>query len=229
MFERTAWGDEAATAAEVTALQVFRDLFAAEALRPGEPISVGTLAVAFTDLRGSTRYYRDVGDAPAFGFVLEHLDVLREAVAAEGGSVVKVDGRRDHGRVLARPVSAVRAMQAAQQAVAGRPLALKVGIHSGPCIAVTRTACSTTSARRSTSPPGSSRSRPATTSSSPQPSSPIRGRRAVAAGRADRRTAEGFRGRGARAVADSGRLMTAVASAQTVPALRRAAPNRSRD
>ena len=35
----------------------------------------------FTDLRGSTRYYREVGDAPAFGSVLRHLDVLRDAVA----------------------------------------------------------------------------------------------------------------------------------------------------
>jgi Family of unknown function (DUF5939) len=58
ILERTAWTDDAATAAEVTALQVFRDLFAAEALRPGEQISVGTLTVLFTDLKGSTRLYR---------------------------------------------------------------------------------------------------------------------------------------------------------------------------
>src|SRR5205823_15074513 len=70
VLERTAWSDQAATAAEVTALQVFRDLFASEALRPGEPISVGSLAVVFTDLKGSTRYYREIGDAPAFGSLL---------------------------------------------------------------------------------------------------------------------------------------------------------------
>jgi class 3 adenylate cyclase len=38
--------------------------------------------------------------------------------------------------VFPRPVAAVRAMLEAQRAVAGRPLALKVGIHAGPCIAV---------------------------------------------------------------------------------------------
>src|SRR5207253_6781043 len=92
VLERTEWSDRAATAAEVTALQVYRDLFAAEALRPGEPISVGTLTVVFTDLRGSTRFYRDVGDAPAFASVVEHLDVLRRAVAAEEGAVVKAMG-----------------------------------------------------------------------------------------------------------------------------------------
>jgi class 3 adenylate cyclase len=135
VLERTAWSDDAATAAEVTSLQAFRDLFAREALRPGEPIAVGSPTVVFTDLRGSTGYYREVGDAPAFGSVLEHLDVLRSEVAAEGGAVVKSMGDAIMA-VFARPVCAVRAMLAAQRAVAGRPLTLKVGIHSGPCIAV---------------------------------------------------------------------------------------------
>ncbi len=55
MLERMAWTDQATTAAEVTALQMFRDLFSSEALRPGEQISVGTLTVLFTDLRDSTQ------------------------------------------------------------------------------------------------------------------------------------------------------------------------------
>jgi class 3 adenylate cyclase len=135
VLERTAWSDQAAPASEVTALQLFRDVFATEALRPGEPISVGSLTVVFTDLRGSTRFYRNVGDAPAFGSVLEHLDVLRQAVTVEEGAVVKAMGDAIMA-VFPRPVSAVRAMLAAQREVAGRPLALKVGIHSGPCIAV---------------------------------------------------------------------------------------------
>ena len=53
ILERFAWSDQAAIAAEVTMLQLFRDLFANEALRPGEQIAVGKLAVLFTDLRGS--------------------------------------------------------------------------------------------------------------------------------------------------------------------------------
>jgi class 3 adenylate cyclase len=135
VVERTEWSESAATAAEVTALQLFRDLFSSEALRPGEPISVGTLTVVFTDLRGSTRFYRDVGDAPAFGSVVEHLALLREAVAAEDGAVVKAMGDAIMA-VFPRPVSALRALQAAQRAVDGKPLALKVGIHTGPCIAI---------------------------------------------------------------------------------------------
>jgi class 3 adenylate cyclase len=135
ILERTEWGDGAATAADVTALQVFRDLFSSEALRPGEPVSVGSLTVVFTDLRGSTRFYRDVGDAPAFGAVVEHLAVLRRIVSAEEGAVVKTMGDAIMA-VFTRPVGAVRAMLEAQRAVADKPLALKVGIHTGPCIAI---------------------------------------------------------------------------------------------
>lgn len=92
VVERTVWSDQAATAAEVTALQAFRDLFASEALRPGEELAVGRLTVAFTDLRGSTRLYRELGDAPAYGSVVGHFDVLRGTIAEEGGALVKTIG-----------------------------------------------------------------------------------------------------------------------------------------
>ncbi len=141
IIERTAWGDQAVTAAEVTALQVFRDLFSAEALRPGEQISVGSLAVLFTDLRDSTALYREIGDAPAFGRVMAHFDVLHDAVAEHGGAVVKTIGDAVMA-VFRRPVGALNAILQAQREFShetqdGRPLRLKAGIHFGRCIAVT--------------------------------------------------------------------------------------------
>jgi class 3 adenylate cyclase len=141
VLERTAWSDQAATAAEVTALQIFRDLFSTEALRPGEKISVGALTVLFTDLRNSTQLYREIGDATAFGRVLNHFDVLRRAIAEEDGAVVKTIGDAVMA-VFREPVRAVRAMLRAQHELAnpqdGRdPLTLKAGLHMGPCIAVT--------------------------------------------------------------------------------------------
>ncbi|MSR83541.1 MAG: adenylate/guanylate cyclase domain-containing protein [Candidatus Latescibacteria bacterium] len=138
--ERTAWSDQAVTAAEVTALQRFRDLFAEEALRPGEKISVGSLTVLFTDLCGSTRLYNQIGDAPAFGVVMSHFDVLLRVVAEEEGALVKTIGDAVMA-VFRRPVAALRAMLRAQQELAASPetegLQLKVGLHYGPCIAVT--------------------------------------------------------------------------------------------
>jgi class 3 adenylate cyclase len=141
ILERTAWSDDAATAAEVTALQMFRDLFATEALRPGEQISVGTLTVLFTDLKNSTRMYREIGDATAFGHVMNHFDVLKQVIAEEDGALVKTIGDAVMA-VFRQPVSALRAMLHAQQRLASptegrQALSLKAGIHTGPCIAVT--------------------------------------------------------------------------------------------
>jgi class 3 adenylate cyclase len=141
ILERTAWSDEAATAAEVTALQIFRDLFASEALRPGEQISVGTLTVLFTDLKNSTRLYREIGDATAFGRVMNHFDVLKTAIAEEDGALVKTIGDSVMA-VFRQPAAALRAILHAQQQLAFpqsgmQPLILKAGLHTGPCIAVT--------------------------------------------------------------------------------------------
>jgi len=141
ILERTAWSDEAATAAEVTALQVFRDLFAREALRPGEQISVGTLTVLFTDLKNSTRLYREIGDATAFGQVMSHFDILKEVIAAHDGALVKTIGDAVMA-VFRQPSGALKAMLSVQQRLANppdgtQPLNLKAGLHVGPCIAVT--------------------------------------------------------------------------------------------
>lgn len=141
ILERLAWGDQAATAAEVTALQVFRDLFSNEALRPGEQISVGTLTILFTDLRNSTQLYREIGDATAFGRVMNHFDVLKKIIAEEDGAIVKTIGDAVMA-IFRRPASALNAMLTAQRMLASppagvAPLTLKAGIHTGPCIAVT--------------------------------------------------------------------------------------------
>jgi class 3 adenylate cyclase len=141
ILERMQWTDQATTAAEVTTLQLFRDLFASELLRPGEQISVGSLTILFTDLRDSTAFYRSIGDAPAFAQVLDHFAVLRAAIDAEGGAIIKTIG----DAVMAafrQPCAALRAMLRAQAQLAApangaMPLHLKVGMHFGPCIAVT--------------------------------------------------------------------------------------------
>jgi len=137
-LERTTWSDQAATAADVTALQVFRDLFATEVVRPGEEISIGSVTLMFTDLRDSTRLYRRIGDASAFGRVREHFEILEKAIAAEGGAIVKTMG----DAVMAtfrQPISALKAVWKAQSIIAerGEPMLwLKVGLHKGPCIVV---------------------------------------------------------------------------------------------
>lgn len=141
LLERMTWNDDAATAAEVIALQEFRDLFSAEALRPGEAISVGSMTILFTDLLDSTRLYRLMGDAPAFGRVMDHFSVLRAAMEEEEGALVKTIGDAVMA-VFRSPAAAIRTVLRAQKVFASMPAGitrddLKAGIHFGPCIAVT--------------------------------------------------------------------------------------------
>ncbi len=142
MLGRLEYADSAVTAAEVTALQTFRDLFSGEALRPGESISVESLTILFTDLKGSTAMYRALGDAPVFKRVMDHFDLLRESVRTHHGALVKTIGDSIMA-VFTDPVNAVRSgldmLEAIEQYNAQHmtKLILKMGINKGACIAVT--------------------------------------------------------------------------------------------
>ena len=92
IIEKMAWSDQDATAAQVTTLQTFQDLFFSEALRPMEQIAVTNLTIMFADLKSSTAMYHEVGDASAFGRVKDHFTVLRQCVSTHRGSIVKTIG-----------------------------------------------------------------------------------------------------------------------------------------
>ena len=131
---------QSVTAAAVTSRQIFRDLFSREILRPGERISVGAITIVFTDLKNSTRMYRDIGDAPAFGRVLNHFDVLNSVIADGGGAIVKTMGDAVMA-TFTEPGAALRAMRSAQAELAAarrhqEGLQLKCSIHQGPCLAI---------------------------------------------------------------------------------------------
>ncbi|HLY28332.1 MAG TPA: DUF5939 domain-containing protein [Aggregatilineales bacterium] len=143
LLEQTEWSDQASTAAEVTSLQSFRDLFSSEALRPGESIGVERMAFLFTDLKGSTSLYQTVGDAPAFRQVMDHFTLLREGVTRNHGALVKTIGDAIMA-VFSDPLYALEAtldiLQRIQDFNARNPalpLVLKMGVHQGTCIAVT--------------------------------------------------------------------------------------------
>jgi class 3 adenylate cyclase len=125
--------DQIATAAHVTALQAFRDLFSSEVLGEGLELSIRSLTLVFTDVVGSTRMYSDNGDARAFRLVREHFDALHEVIALRRGAIVKTIGDAVMA-VFADPRDAVESALLFADAVA--PLQIRVGMHRGPCIAM---------------------------------------------------------------------------------------------
>jgi hypothetical protein len=66
-IDDVAWTSEATSAAQVTALQEFRDLFSSEVLAPRQQLAVSHIALLFSDLKGSTQLYEGIGDAAAIG------------------------------------------------------------------------------------------------------------------------------------------------------------------
>lgn len=138
--EEGRWADTIATAAHVTALQDFRDLFSSEVLAPGLELAIESLAILFTDLVGSTAMYSKAGDAPAFRLVNDHFDRMKAVIDEHNGTIVKTIG----DAVMAAFSDPEQCLQAAlklDRSVgdllhAGEPLRLRVGFHAGPCIAM---------------------------------------------------------------------------------------------
>jgi class 3 adenylate cyclase len=143
VLEELEWTGEQTTAAQVTALQEFRDLFSGEVLAPGQQMAIRDVALVFSDLKGSTSLYEGVGDAPAYSRVNRHFDFIREQVLAHRGAVVKTMG----DAVMAafhRMDDAAAAALAMQREIGSwcvaqeirPPFVLKVGVHHGATIAV---------------------------------------------------------------------------------------------
>ena len=143
IVEDRAWVKDALTADRLTALQAFRDLFAREALRPGDDVGIGEITLMFTDLKGSSAFYERVGDARAYHLVRDHFAFLAACIREHDGAIVKTIGDAVMA-AFAAPSDAVRAALAIQQKVAafnagqgGEGIVIKLGLHKGPCIAVT--------------------------------------------------------------------------------------------
>jgi class 3 adenylate cyclase len=130
------------TAKRLLSNQTFRDLFRAETLDVDQRLRILSLTFLFTDLKGSTQLYERVGDLAAYDLVKAHFQVLHDIVAGESGAVVKTIGDAVMA-TFATPDRAVAAalrmrdgMRSLNDARKHEDLLLKIGIHEGPCLAV---------------------------------------------------------------------------------------------
>jgi class 3 adenylate cyclase len=130
------------TAKRLLTNQTFRDLYRTETLDVEQRLKIMSLTFLFTDLKGSTDLYDRVGDLVAYELVRSHFQILNEIVASESGAVVKTIGDAVMATfpVPHRAVSAALRMRDSMRQLNGRrgaeELVLKIGIHEGPCLAV---------------------------------------------------------------------------------------------
>lgn len=149
VIESRAWRSDALTAHDVTTLQAFRDLLPDQVLRAGEDVGIDSITLMFTDLEGSTALYERLGDAAAYRLVRRHFGVLAETIREHDGALIKTIG----DAVMAAFATPEQAVQAAlhihdritafnaeyglETGSTDAAIGLKMGLHSGRCIAVT--------------------------------------------------------------------------------------------
>jgi hypothetical protein len=115
VIEEQSWLRDVLTAARATTMQAFRDLFSEQVLRPGDEVSIRTIAFVFTDLVGSSSLFSRIGDAAAYHLVREHFADLANIVRHHRGNIVKTVGDGIHAAFLT-PDDALRAAIEMQRA-----------------------------------------------------------------------------------------------------------------
>ena len=131
------------TAKRLLTNQTFRDVYGTDTLALDQRLKITSLTFLFTDLKGSTALYERVGDLAAYDLVRAHFRVVTDIVGSEAGAVVKTIGDAVMATFATpdRAVSAALRMREAMRRFnaehGGEDLLLKIGIHEGPCLAVT--------------------------------------------------------------------------------------------
>jgi class 3 adenylate cyclase len=131
------------TAKRLLTNQTFRDIYRTDTLDVEQRLKITSLTFLFTDLKGSTALYERVGDLVAYDLVRQHFGVLHEIVAAEAGAIVKTIGDAvmatflTPDRALAAALRMREEMTRINAERGSEDLLLKIGIHEGPCLAVT--------------------------------------------------------------------------------------------
>src|SRR6266403_362007 len=131
------------TAKRLLTNQTFRDIYRTDTLAIDQRLKILSLTFLFSDLKGSTELYDQVGDLVAFDLVNEHFRLLQEIIASERGAVVKTIGDAVMA-TFATPNRAIAAAIRMREAMSDlgaerqhQSLGLKMGIHEGSCLAVT--------------------------------------------------------------------------------------------
>ncbi len=129
---------------EVLQNKAYRDLMGDDVLLDDQSLEIEHAAILFTDIKGSTQMYSDLGDAKAFALVREHFRLLFSVIDEFGGVPVKTIGDAIMGVFYSRKVALECTLEAQKrlQTYYGEKdkenkIEVKMGIHTGTTIVVT--------------------------------------------------------------------------------------------
>jgi class 3 adenylate cyclase len=138
--ERAAPREDALTAARAACLPSFRKLFPGEVLASGRLVAVGRTAFMVAAVQQPRQLMQELGDARAFELMLKLIERIEEAVAAEGGAMVKTANGAvlcafDSAAAAARAAVTLRMRLNAEHDSAA--LDVHLVVHQGPAVAAT--------------------------------------------------------------------------------------------
>jgi class 3 adenylate cyclase len=112
-------------------------------LAPDQQIGIENLSIFFTDLKGSTSLYEEIGETSTFNRVRTHFQFLTQRIRRHEGAIVKTIGDAVMAvfSLLERAIQAALEIQSEiedfnRSLALDPPLIIKIGIHHGPAIAV---------------------------------------------------------------------------------------------
>jgi len=124
--------------------QIYRELFGDEVLLSDQSLELMKATILFTDIKGSTKMYTDLGDSKAFQLVREHFRILFDVIKKHNGVPVKTIGDAVMG-VFTNQTDGLTASLEAQKLLIdyykhkpdSEKIEVKIGLHSGTTIIVT--------------------------------------------------------------------------------------------
>lgn len=122
----------------------FRELIGSDILLVDQSLEILKVTILFTDLKGSTKLYNDLGDVKAFSLVRNHFSILFDKIKINNGVPIKTIGDAVMG-VFLNESDAIKASLEIQETLIkyyetkpkNEQLELKIGLHSGPALLVT--------------------------------------------------------------------------------------------
>jgi class 3 adenylate cyclase len=134
ILEEAWWFDDRLLVGEALSDPSIRGLISEDHLNIGLKLNVGTQVILFTDIVGSTPFFKKVGDAVALQIVQTHYREVARIIEAHGGAVVKFIG----DAVMAAYPSLEKAMESAiaiHHSFDGSkkefPIKLRASLHEG--------------------------------------------------------------------------------------------------
>lgn len=123
---------------------LYRSLMGSDVLPFDQSLRIMKSVILFTDIKGSTRMYEELGDAKAFALVREHFKILFDVIKRYDGVPIKTIGDAVMG-VFTYSEQAVKAALEAQEELIkhyaqkdnNEKIEVKIGMHTGPAIVVT--------------------------------------------------------------------------------------------